>query len=268
MQGPLVGCGGKCIVMDAITSPEATILMDVFRIGKLPWAGVVCAVDLEGPLEGKVRNWGEGRPIDLLRQGSLLSRINGLAPTANGMATQLTTLINRTFGVHSPSLAAFASRRYENVMGRVLRATQDREFEETARKDRERQERMQREQEEKEREQREKEEKLKASIEKEALMREEKRNRIPPNPRAGTPGAVAMRFCLPSGAKFTRSFLSSTPVPVVRDFVDIHLLDNSVPIKNYDLNVTYPRKKLQGDGTLEEEGIGNGTVVMIIDNDA
>jgi hypothetical protein len=77
-----------------------------------------------------------------------------------------------------------------------------------------------------------------------------------------------MRFCLPSGAKFTRSFLSSTPVPVVRDFVDIHLLDNSVPIKNYDLNVTYPRKKLQGDGTLEEEGIGNGTVVMIIDNDA
>ena len=94
------------------------------------------------------------------------------------------------------------------------------------------------------------------------------RRRIPPNPRAGTPGAVAMRFCLPSGAKFTRSFLSSTPVPVVRDFVDIHLLDNSVPIKNYDLNVTYPRKKLQGDGTLEEEGIGNGTVVMIIDNDA
>ena len=77
-----------------------------------------------------------------------------------------------------------------------------------------------------------------------------------------------MRFCLPSGAKFTRSFLSSTPIPIVRDFVDIHLLDNSVPIKSYDLNVTYPRKKLQGDKTLEEEGIGNGTVVMIIDNDA
>jgi len=73
---------------------------------------------------------------------------------------------------------------------------------------------------------------------------------------------------LPSGAKFTRSFLSSTAIPIVKDFVDIHMLDNSVGITNYDLNVTYPRKKLQGERTLEEEGIGNGTVVMIIDNDA
>ena len=134
----------------------------------------MCAVDLEGPLEGKVKGWGDGRPIDLVRQGALLSRINGLSPSINGMATQLTTLVNRTFAVHSPSLAAFASRRYENVMGRVLRASQDREFEETARQDREREEKKRKEKEDKEREQREKEESLKASIEKEALEREEK----------------------------------------------------------------------------------------------
>jgi len=31
LQSPLSGCGGRCIVMDAVTSPEAMVLMDVFR---------------------------------------------------------------------------------------------------------------------------------------------------------------------------------------------------------------------------------------------
>ena len=61
--------GARLIVMDAVSSSEATILIDIFKVGKLPWAGILCAVDLDGPLEGKVRGWDEGRPVDIVRQG-------------------------------------------------------------------------------------------------------------------------------------------------------------------------------------------------------
>ena len=98
------------------------------------------------------------------------------------MASQLATLITRTFDVHSPSLASFASRRYESVMSRVLRESQDREFEETARQDRERESTIRQQKENEERERKEKEDALKAAVEKEAREKEEKRARVPAEP--------------------------------------------------------------------------------------
>ena len=77
-----------------------------------------------------------------------------------------------------------------------------------------------------------------------------------------------MRFCLPSGSKFTRSFLPTTPIAAVRDYVDIHIIDNSIGIKNYDLRITYPKMTLTSPSTLQESGVTTGTVVMIIDLDA
>ena len=81
---------------------------------------------------------------------------------------------------------------------------------------------------------------LKSKIENEALLREEKRSRVP---ESG--GTVRLKFVLPKGQSFTYSFTPETDVSIIRDTIDVKIEDENWGIRNYELVSRSERKKVR-----------------------
>ena len=81
---------------------------------------------------------------------------------------------------------------------------------------------------------------LKSKIENEAILREEKRSRVP---ESG--GSVRLKFVLPKGQSFTYSFTPETDVSIIRDTIDVKIEDEDWGIRNYELVSRSERKKVR-----------------------
>ena len=81
---------------------------------------------------------------------------------------------------------------------------------------------------------------LKSKIENEAILREQKRSRVP---ESG--GAVRLKFVLPKGQSFTYSFTPETDVSIIRDTIDVKIEDEDWGIRNYELVSRSERKKVR-----------------------
>ena len=81
---------------------------------------------------------------------------------------------------------------------------------------------------------------LSKTLDKEANLKR-KRESLQAEPPKG-PEATKLRLQLPNGSKIDRRFLATSTLQDVRDFVDVYLGDNEIPIESYSLSTTYPRR--------------------------
>ena len=78
-----------------------------------------------------------------------------------------------------------------------------------------------------------------------------------------------IRLMLPSGKRVERKFWGDDSVNVVRAFLILHFHENDIQMDNFQLSSNYPKKALvNGDATLEEEGLCPQSVIMVQDLDA
>ena len=78
---------------------------------------------------------------------------------------------------------------------------------------------------------------------------------------------------LPSGKKIERRFRGKETINTVKSFLVLHFNemgdDDDGKIENFQLSSNYPRKALvDGDVTLESEGLCPQAVIMVQDMDA
>ncbi|KAJ8612823.1 hypothetical protein CTAYLR_002050 [Chrysophaeum taylorii] len=156
---------------------------------------------------------------------------------------------------------------------RRLRHEQDREFEESLEADRRKAEaaRLEREREEAEalraRDQAEREARLAEEKRLDAQRStDRKRARLGDEPPSGGSSKTArVRVQLPNGAKVDRRFLATHTVQHLRDFIDLYLQDNNLPITDYSLATNYPRRVLSDDvldHTLDRAELNNKVVYV------
>jgi FAS-associated factor 2 len=128
-----------------------------------------------------------------------------------------------------------------------------------------------REEEKRTRERQEEEERRKREAE-ERKQEEElhnKRQRIRPEPDAGT-GTATIRFHFPGGSKLSRRFQDSDKVGYLREVLDIYLVDQlKTPRLRYALILNYPKKTLDDfEMNLKDAGLVPQAVLMLQDLDA
>jgi hypothetical protein len=74
------------------------------------------------------------------------------------------------------------------------------------------------------------------------------------------------RIMLPNGSKIDRKFLASGTIEAVRDFIDVHLGDNGIPIETYSLSTNYPKRTFENDSiTLTDAGLHPQSVLYVQD---
>ena len=187
----------------------------------------------------------------------------------------LHTHLSNSLVKYQAILSEQAMRRIHRQQEVSLREEQDREYRETLEEDRRRERLKIEEQERKEEEKRKK-------VEEEERVVNEKLNRLE-NARAilarngeGEPDAkdasikiAKVRIMLPSGKKIQRRFLANDTIDTLRAFLILHFHDNEVGIENFQMSSNYPKKTLvDGDKTLEIEGLCPQAVIMVQDLDA
>jgi len=182
---------------------------------------------------------------------------------------QFLAYIETCVTAHRNVLAEAEARRLQREEEARLREEQDREYRETLEADR-RREAARREEEERvaEEERRRAEEELETERAKSnkiedalAAVGEE-----PPH----RPGETArIRLTLPSGRKVDRRFHKVDTVGTVRAFLIIHFHENDIPIENFSLSTSYPKKTYEDDSlSLEDGGLCPQAVLMVQDLDA
>ena len=84
---------------------------------------------------------------------------------------------------------------------------------------------------------------LSKTLDKEASLKR-KRESLGVEPPKG-PDATKLRLQLPNGSKLDRRFLATASLQDVRNFVDVYLGDNEIPIESYSLSTNFPRKTFE-----------------------
>ena len=121
------------------------------------------------------------------------------------------------------------------------------------------------------REQQEEQERIRKREEEDKYNRELnlKRQRIQPEPEKIL-DISTIRFQFPGGQKLQRRFLSNDTIGYIRDFLDVHLADNTeTPRLRYALFSSYPKREFNDiSQTLKEAGLCPQGVLMLQDLDA
>jgi len=199
-----------------------------------------------------------------------LERIEG-AMSGSALIERLTQSMQR----HQANLAQIQQQQQRRQDSQQLRQEQNLEFERALQADREREAREQEERlrlERAEDEARNKAEleaalELSEKLDKEANLKR-KRDRLGAEPPAGA-DTTKLRIMLPNGSKIDRKFLASETIEAVRDFIDVHLGDNDIPIETYSLSTNYPKRAFHNDSeTLMEAGLHPQSVLYVQDLDA
>lgn len=94
---------------------------------------------------------------------------------------------------------------------------------------------------------------LSKTLDKEANLKR-KRESLQAEPPKG-PEATKLRLQLPNGSKIDRRFLATSTLQDVRDFVDVYLGDNEIPIESYSLSTTYPRKTYENKAETLQDAV-------------
>ena len=191
----------------------------------------------------------------------------------NVLYTYISQSINEYNQQQSEEIAKAISRQQDIN----LRNEQDREYREAL----EEAQRREREKEEEERMKIEEEERVR--IEEEKIVKE-KEGRIvearrvlglygdEPNRENDDENCVRIRLMLPSGKKVERKFRGKETIDTIKSFLIVYFEDNKdtvEKIENFQLSSNYPRKVLvDGEATLESEGLCPQAVIMVQDLDA
>lgn len=185
----------------------------------------------------------------------------------------LLPLLHTVQNRHQTVLTELEVRRLQRQQEIELRRQQDEEYQATLRADQER-ERMRTEEQDYLRaqvaaaEQAEQDERDAAA---QALQTAQ--SLIRPEPEAGTPGAVTLRFVLPTGVKMTRRFEADQTVAAIRAHLRIHFVEHPEPAfsANIGLSTHFPKQTFterEDHWTLVEAGLAPQAVLMVQDLDA
>mmetsp|Transcript_10579 Transcript_10579/g.24649 ORF Transcript_10579/g.24649 Transcript_10579/m.24649 type:complete len:214 (+) Transcript_10579:2-643(+) len=183
--------------------------------------------------------------------------------------------LNQSMQRHRGNLTQIQQQQQRRQDSQQLRQEQNLEFERALQADREREAKEQAERlrlEHAEDEARSKAEleaalELSEKLDKEASLKR-KRDRLGAEPPAGT-DTTKLRIMLPNGSKIDRKFLASGTIEAVRDFIDVHLGDNGIPIETYSLSTNYPKRTFENDSiTLTDAGLHPQSVLYVQDLDA
>jgi FAS-associated factor 2 len=213
------------------------------------------------------------------RKLELLFRMQGPALQSVSPAT-LHTHLSSSLRHYEGILSEQTLRRLQRLEEVRLREEQDREYRETLEADRERQ-RLKKEEEDRAREE---EKRLKEEQEK---LEREKREKLEKarsllEKSTGEPSVISsssddsqpvkmtrVRLMLPSGKRLERKFKGDDTIDTIRAFLVLHFEETGTVMENFQLNSNYPRKALvDGDKTLESEGLCPQAVIMVQDLDA
>eukprot|EP00553_Chaetoceros_curvisetus_P013219 CAMPEP_0204641966 /NCGR_PEP_ID=MMETSP0717-20131115/51428_1 /ASSEMBLY_ACC=CAM_ASM_000666 /TAXON_ID=230516 /ORGANISM="Chaetoceros curvisetus" /LENGTH=393 /DNA_ID=CAMNT_0051662697 /DNA_START=133 /DNA_END=1314 /DNA_ORIENTATION=- len=201
-------------------------------------------------------------------------------PTLQSTSTdQIHTHLSHSLTSYQNILSDQAMKRLARLEEIRLREEQDREYkealEEDQRREREREEEARKIAEEIQKKQHEEEEKVRLKHEKLARAREILLKEAPPptGTSTGDRKVARIRFMLPSGKRLERRFWGSDTIDVMRAFLTIHFEDKENGgehvIQNFQLSSNYPKKTLvDGEASLESEGLSPQAVIMVQDLDA
>ncbi|GMH91334.1 hypothetical protein TrST_g2159 [Triparma strigata] len=243
------------LLIVSTSTAEGRLLSQKYSSNSYPWTGVISPLDLTSS-SSLIRTWSSTTSIrTLYNQGILLGRLKS-APNVSAI-DRLCKNVSEQWG---RQMQEFTSRRYAEFARRVERRNQDLEFERVRTEDRLRLEARLASERARLLEEEKRENDLKSKIENEAILREEKRSRVP---ESG--GSVRLKFVLPKGQSFTYSFTPETDVSIIRDTIDVKIEDEDWGIRNYELVSRSERKKI-GEGKIGEWC--QGGVIMIADLDA
>jgi len=204
------------------------------------------------------------RNLELLfrMEGPALQTIN-----ANSLHTHLSNALLKYQGI----LSEAAMRRIQRQDEVRLRDEQDREYRETLEED----QRREREKLEQKRLQEEEERKIRQEMENVQHEKESRlqnaRDMLEEEPDSSDKSIVQarIRLMLPSGKRVERSFRGNDTINVVRAFLILHFDESRTRIENFQLSSNYPKKALvDGDKTLESEGLCPQAVIMVQDLDS
>ncbi|EGG23978.1 UAS domain-containing protein [Cavenderia fasciculata] len=177
--------------------------------------------------------------VEGISNGSSVMRLEALQG-ATITADNIVSLLTNAASAYEPSLVTCRIDHEEREADRLIRMTQDEEYNESLARDQEKarlaQEAEMRRQEEEEREAKEQEERLEA----EAALQNKKdllRERFLVEPKTGAITRLAIR--LVDGSRVQRNFLETDTIQTVLDFVDSRIEE---PIETYVLNTNYPKE--------------------------
>ena len=214
------------------------------------------------------------------RKLELLFRMQGPALQSVSPAT-LHTHLSSSLRHYEGILSEQTLRRLQRLEEVRLREEQDREYRETLEADQERQrlkkeeedrvreeeKRLKEEQEKLEREKREKLEKARSLLEKSSNG--ESNVTCSSSDESQPVKMTRVRLMLPSGKRLERKFKGDDTIDTIRAFLVLHFEETGIVMENFQLNSNYPRKALvDGDKTLESEGLCPQAVIMVQDLDA
>ena len=258
----LIRCYGA-----SVHSADGSHLSSTLGAGSYPY---VALLQVKGSSGGGGRGGAENGRTTGLRNVTveMLLKMEGAALTALS-PRQFLAYIQTCVRAHREVLAEAEAHRLQREEEAHLRDEQDREYRDALEADRKREAERKAEREKKENEERRIAEAEIETERKKARRIEGARARAGTEP-AHIPGKTAqIRLTLPSGKRVDRRFGLDDSVGTVRAFLIVHFHENGIPIENFSLSTSYPRKAYEDDNmTLEEAGLFPQAVLLIHNLDA
>jgi len=171
---------------------------------------------------------------------------------------------------HQSILSEIETRRLRREEEIRLRNEQDREYQETLLADQKRIAEKEALEEKKRLEQQQKDELKQLELAKKESLLHEARSLLAASQEPKTGEKCArIRITLPSGVKIDRRFQPTDQIKHVRAFLTLYFDEQKIPIQNFSLSSSYPRRTYDDDElTLQEGGLCPMAVLMLVDLDA